>query len=1283
MTACPSEDVVLAFASGAPLHRHERSAVESHLARCHTCISLIAAVTAHPTTTTPDASSVALPDFINANTFRVTGYDVGRELGRGGMGVVYEAKDLKSDKHLALKIARPDVDGAIESVRREIHSLRDKIHPGIVRFFASGIHNGLPFFAMELLSGGSLATAFAARSSVDDSSKELTTLRRISSTLAHLHSQGIVHRDLSPRNILFRQAQEPVLIDFGLVGNFPGAVGRDTLEPGGRTMGTVSYMAPEQIRGELVDARADLYSLGCLLYEALTLRAPFVGQTTKDVLRKHLHAAPAPPTELNHRIPKELEELTLRLLEKKARDRLGYAEDVEGVLSEFGAHDWPGFKSRTHRAYVYRPELVGREQWIPRFEQAIRHCQAGRGSRLLIGGTSGSGKTRLASELGTLAQRAGLSIVTGDVGALMATEQNELLNIPAAALEPLRPLLREVARRCHGNRATTDRLLGSRGPVLADYEPDLLELPGQREHAPAARLPSESERARLISYLQTTLSTLSAEQPLLVILDDLHLADELTLEFLGSLSDEFIRETSLIFVCTFRTEQVGPRLGELLANLGEKPDALEPLADSAVTLMAADMLGMSRVPATFAQFLQRQSEGNPFFVAEYVRTAAAENLLKRNSRGSWEFTAPEDAAIPALPMPTSIHLLVQRRVSALTPRAQELAEVLSVLGRTVSSSLLSASWSQKADQLDTELDELVASQVVEHAKPSGVRFLHDKIRESIYRSLLPARKTTLHAMAATAVEKVFETDVHFPTTFAELAHHWSQAGNADKAVFYWEQAGRRALETGAHHDSVAYFEAAIASAKSSGLAFDGFRACQWERGLGEAYYCIGNVEKSETHLLRCLHGLGVELPAERWSRGATFARLLLRQLIEPLSNAARTNDAKTKEVALAAGRLAFIRAWKNDALATTTAVLTAANYSDRLRDPPSCRPYSTLGLVAGLARLRPLEQRYFRRARLMAAGAGAGELSISYYMEAYLRAGEGRWAESDELAAKALSLFTDDNYPQEKETVLAVLGFSARARAHFSEAIVRADELRLSARKHQNQEHEVWSEILAASSFFKLGRPDKTLEALNRGLSILAKRSEWVCDLRATAQMAHLQLCLGDVQQATALADKALEILTFSNGPPLLISALDGVTSLANACLELLRQASGRPAAKRLEVAADALKHLSRMARVFPIAKPAHLICRGKLLTFEGKRERAAMDFVRASAMAKGLGLPFERALADFYCAQTMVGSSRDVASGQAGALFENIFCPSVPYEWTAVRGENLPMAGTKQGAPV
>jgi tetratricopeptide (TPR) repeat protein len=718
-------------------------------------------------------------------------YRVLDRLGRGGMGLVYRARHVETGQMVALKSVAVRKTELLRSIEREIHALARIRHPGVVRILDEGLHLQAPWFAMELIDGVPLPQHCASL----DRPHSLGVVRRLCSALAHVHGEGLVHGDLKPDNVLVRRDGSPVLVDFGLASRFWGEVSREALLLEGLRSGTVTAMAPEQILGEPLDARTDLYALGCVLYELVTGRPPFVGAVAAQVVRAHMKAAPTPPSELAEGVPPRLDALILGLLGKRPRDRPGHADDVAAELDAVGALGDPDAGPGRARPYLYRPALVGRDAPLAQLTERLSRLRDAGGGLVLLGGESGVGKTRLAMELARQAVRRQIAVLAGDGSAPAGLDAGQAETGP---LQPLRGALGAIGERCRaGGPETTARLLGTRAAILADYAPELVELvePGQR---PAEDLQPGEAQARFFGALAESFAALGRESAALVILDDLHWADELTLGFLKYVAG---RGTAapVLFLGTYRTEEAREPGRPILRALLEAPEALRielgRLDADAVSAIISDMLADARPPEAVVRALTGHSEGNPFFVAEYLRTALAAGRLDRDQAGRWQVVGkgPPDtplAACEALPLPDSVREIVARRIEGLGRDARALAEAAAVLGREPAPSVLHAVCGLSPVAILEATHELLLRQVLEEPSPARLRFVHDKIREVAYERIPTERRRALHRDVAEALEARPEIDSG--QRLSALGHHWERAGAPDRARGYHLGGARQA-----------------------------------------------------------------------------------------------------------------------------------------------------------------------------------------------------------------------------------------------------------------------------------------------------------------------------------------------------------------------------------------------------------------------------------------------------------------------------------------------------------
>ena len=606
---------------------------------------------------------------------RIGSYRVDGVLARGAYGVVYRAT-TPDGQPLAVKTLHLVEERELESLRREAELLTQLKHPGVVSVLDSGVDRGIPWYAMELLQGGTLADVLAERPPLD---RALRLVVRLCEPLAYLHGEGIVHRDLKPANVVVRDGDAPVIVDFGFISQFAGTTGREALQGGGELAGTVAYMSPEQIRAAFVDARSDLYALGCILYEAVTGQPPFRGAPHKN-LDQHLNATPQRPSETTSDVPAGLDNLILRLLAKDARGRPGFADDVRRMLNGLrGAPDRP--PAQKARSYLYRPSFVGRAEPMADVIDALQKAERGGGAFLVASGESGVGKTRFAMEAARLATSRRFDVVTATC-AVMDAHAVARIEEPLA---PLRPLLRAVADRCVAEgRASADRLVGRRAKVLAAYEPALRQTPGFAEQPDPPPLPPDGDRERALGAMLETVAAYLTDRRLLLILDDVQWADDLTIALLAMLRDGFVHRHPLVVLMACRTEDRRQDLDQLVGSPNVTTLEIARLSAETVKAIVSDMLAMPDPPWNLVRLLERDSQGNPFFVGEFLRGSVEAGFLRRSAAGEWRLEATDyirDPVRGVLPISAGLKDVILRRLAALDDVTRGFVEAAAAVGR--------------------------------------------------------------------------------------------------------------------------------------------------------------------------------------------------------------------------------------------------------------------------------------------------------------------------------------------------------------------------------------------------------------------------------------------------------------------------------------------------------------------------------------------------------------------------------------------------------------------------
>jgi serine/threonine-protein kinase len=268
---------------------------------------------------------------------RVEGYQILKELGRGGMGVVYKARQGKLNRIVALKMVLAGAHAGQDQLARfytEAEAVAHLQQPNIVQIYEVSEHEGLPYFSLEYVDGGSLSERIGGKPQpVEDAARQVALLSR---AMDYAHKQGIIHRDLKPANVLITRDGQPKITDFGLAKRLESDASQTR---SGTLMGTPNYMAPEQARGEVreVGPLADVYALGVILYEMLVGRTPFLGASILDTLQQVRSQEPVPPSRLQPKVPRDLETICLKCLEKEPAKRYetagAMADDLERFLA--------------------------------------------------------------------------------------------------------------------------------------------------------------------------------------------------------------------------------------------------------------------------------------------------------------------------------------------------------------------------------------------------------------------------------------------------------------------------------------------------------------------------------------------------------------------------------------------------------------------------------------------------------------------------------------------------------------------------------------------------------------------------------------------------------------------------------------------------------------------------------------------------------------------------------------------------------------------------------------
>ncbi|MEM6957977.1 MAG: AAA family ATPase, partial [Myxococcota bacterium] len=1093
-------------------------------------------------------------------------------------------------------------DATALGIRREVRALKRLRHPGIVRIVDAGEHHGLPWYAMDLVPGETLGAllerhggetrsdwwtrtldaerwaAPGAASAVQGSGVELLKVlqigRALCDALAHLHGEGLVHRDLKPENIILRDGTEPVVVDFGLA-SVQRARSREELNVRWNFAGTAAYMAPEIIRGDAVDARADLYALGCILYELATGRRPFAAFTVNAMLRGHLELVPSLPSAHSPSLPDAFDALIANLLAKDPRERIGHADDVGHMLEELGATE-PGWAAPPARPYLYRPAFVGRAMALQELEDALERTREGAGALRFVAGESGIGKTRLVNELGLRAARSRTRVLQG-----------ECPSHGGSPLHAFRGPLERLADACLEDAAQSQAIFGATGAVLAQVVPSLRNLPGIETAAPPELRGAES-RARLFEALATTVTKASAAGPLLLVLDDLQWADALTYDALRYLAREVLPHAPVLVVGTFRSDEAPSALSELATERTR----LNRLGEGDVQRLVQDMLAHSS--DRIAEYVNKESNGNPFFVAEYLLATLEAGLLKRDARGGWSL-GTEDAL--AVPLPRGLRALIARRLSDLSAAARRALAAAAVLEDFDLPTLVAVA--ELNGNVDA-VDELARRHVL-IADEGPLRFAHDKLREAAYAELNAEARRSVHRRAAVALQDRATPDV--------LGHHWRGAGEDERAIDAFVSAAGQALARGAHRHAVGRFRDAEALAP----AHDSRRA-NWEVGIGEAMMGLGDFEAGRERLLSSLARRG-----DAAKRGPAFALGVAAQVARQAGARLKRrtlNEEDALGMARAYQRLVETYWFDSDLPRMLDAALRSLNAAESApASPELARAYATMAVAAGGIPLHGVARRYVRLAKDASETVGdpAASAYVHFIVSVY-GVGVAAWDTLDadlRHAAELCLAIGDRRFHGESQTVMGMSrlyrGDFAAARDHF-EGVVQAGH------QFENLQHRAWGALGLAECELR----KRSLTAAARALDLA--REEFVVfpqpaeQFRLEGLAAAVHLAAGERESAIAAAERALE---FGRKLPVPTAhyLLEGYASTAEVLVELDPSSSN---------ARLALGRMQLFAAIFPIGVPRSRWLWGRWLGRHGRGRLAAAAFRASKRSALRLKMDFE-----------------------------------------------------------
>jgi len=730
-----------------------------------------------------------------------------RRLGRGGMGVVYEALDRNTRGEVALKILTHGDGPAIYRFKQEFRALADVRHENLVPLHELFAQDGHWFFTMDVVDGQpfldyvrpgqehTVRDTIVMRgdtlvNDLDGRAPEVTLQSAQASTppeldverLRHalgelvagvqaIHAAGKLHRDLKSSNVLVTPEGRVVILDFGLVGDKSHEDPPDTFERG--IAGTPAYMAPEQVSGDQTTAASDWYAVGSMLYEALSGRPPFTGRVNQ-VMTAKIVRDPEPISNVAPTAPVALAELCMQLLSRVPSER----PDGEEILRCLG--DRPPLLGADSTPFSPREAaFVGRGSELTSLRDALAQS-SGKPRVVFVQGTSGMGKTALVERFADEARAHGAIVLAGRC--------YERESVPYKALDgAIDALTRYLANLPPADAA----LLVPRDihelirifPVLSR-----VEVVGRSQGRPDDAADPNELRRRAFGALRQLLVRMADHVPVVLFVDDLQWTDNDSVRLLIDLLSP-PEPPPLLFIGTYRAEEVGttgPLSGLLAAaraidNVAVRTLSVGPLDDHDTRTLAVALLGQA-ANSDAASAISDECGGSPFFLRELAHWS-------RHGGGA---------------EPMTLDRVLSTRIATLEAQARRLLEAISLAARPVELEVVIAA--AGIQDAASALGWLQRARLIRGTSGGQRRFTayHDRVRETVSASLSEESLIALHGALARALERTPDPDPEL------LAHHLAESGDRNRAAQLAIRAGDRAYEALAFDQAARLYRTALA-----------------------------------------------------------------------------------------------------------------------------------------------------------------------------------------------------------------------------------------------------------------------------------------------------------------------------------------------------------------------------------------------------------------------------------------------------------------------------------------
>ncbi len=733
-------------------------------------------------------------------------YKIIKKIGSGGLGNVYKAFDTILERDVAIKILHPGISGNkqnIERLLREARSAAKLIDQHIVTIYEVGEIDSTHYIAMELVTGRSMNEVIFKEGPLSQE-RAVNLAVQILKGLSKAHKVGIFHRDIKPDNIIVTPEDHIKILDFGIA----KMTAKTGLTVSGEVLGTIEFMAPEQMIGEEIDQRCDIYAAGTILYLTLTKQLPFSGETPVEILFKKLNEEPVNPSHYNKNLKSVIDKIILKAIASNKNNRWENASEMINALETLIDADKKKIKKwdELELDFDFDDEsdidlldsdkiFVGRDSELKELINIYRDVTRSNGRTVVVSGEAGVGKTRLSRQLRQYVSTKQSWVLYGNC--LYQDGMDSYLPF----IDALRDFFSRKNELLHeDDRQKLIRFINEKTPVLGQFtERFTTNIFSTNKNGKP-----EKPKGNLFESIHILFAKMSQMNPIVIIMDDIQWADEASLKLFHYLSRQIQNERILLYgIC--RTDHYDlvqngkPKLiVDILARMRRENLVTDIFLNSFkkedCDRLIDTLLQNSALSDEFYKGVFQETKGNPFFVIETLKLYREKNLIEL--RDSIWFDNRIDFK---LKIPNRVEDIFVRRLTALSEEEREILQIASVIGYRFDPSLLAAVMDKPKIEILKMLQKFESDLHILSSNEKYFQFEHPMLADILYKEIPRALSSEYHLMIVREME--IRWGDNLGAMVGEAANHYKNGGEYEKAIPLLLKAGQRAFELAAYRDS--------------------------------------------------------------------------------------------------------------------------------------------------------------------------------------------------------------------------------------------------------------------------------------------------------------------------------------------------------------------------------------------------------------------------------------------------------------------------------------------------